>query len=46
MDGLFYLVATMRGKEEKLENNSFLEFSNLFQFGKEQVNFMNHVLPE
>lgn len=23
MDGFFYLIATMRGMEEKLENNSF-----------------------
>lgn len=46
MDGFFYLLDTMRGKKETLENNGFFGIVQPFQFGKEQINFMNHVLPE
>lgn len=47
MGGSFYLLDTMGGKEEKLQNSgSFFGTVQPFQLGKEQINFMDHVLPE
>lgn len=46
MDGSFYPLDTMGGKEEMLENNGQFIWNCPTQFGKEQINFTDHVLPE